>query len=249
MKKNTQKILIALYSSTEPLRKRLKVETLNLVTPDLTDGGRRSLLHVLKKNGLIHSERVLGSTSISISEYGANQLEAQFPALSSKWDQWQGNWDCLVFTQAPKGDKQFRYLRSLLVEEGSVAVSRGVYIAPFAFSQRVLNECKEMYRNSVLIFSVGEWKLAPIRTLIVEKYGLLDLVETYSGISKEVTRLLISIDTNNRLTDKDKTDINLVYDRLRDALSEDLGFCQYYFGEVSRVRQLAFDLNSILARA
>lgn len=226
---------------------RIKLSNLNVVIPNLTEGGKRSLLHVLKKNGLINSERVLGTTSIGITQHGIKALEDQFPALSSKWDAWTDNWDCLVFTQAPKSDKQFRYLRTLLVSEGAVSISRGVYASPFSFSERVTQECSDMYRDSILMFSVGSWKIASLRSLVIERYGLLDVVESYSGISNDVSRLLTSVDTNNRLLDRHKIEINLVYDRLVDVLQEDPGFCQHYFKESPKIKEILSKLNLMIS--
>jgi DNA-binding transcriptional regulator PaaX len=248
MKNNTRKLLVSLYSPNGENPVRIKLSHTKVILPDLTGGGRRSLLHILKEKGLIVSERVLGKTSISLTPHGRQEIEAQFPALSSKWDAWQGSWDCLVFVKAPKTDKQFRYLRTLLVSEGAISISRGVYISPSSFSQKVIVECRELYRDSTLLFSVGEWKIADLRSLIIEKYGLLDTVETYSGISNDIKRLLISVATHNRLIDRHKIDINLVYDRLVSVLSEDPGFSKHYFNEIPNIKGMISDLNSLLAR-
>ncbi len=226
---------------------RIKLSNLNIVLSDLTEGGKRSLLHVLKRSGLINSERVLGTTSIGITQHGIKALEDQFPALSSKWDEWQGSWDCLVFVKAPKSDKQFRYLRALLVAEGAVSISRGVYASPFSFSEKVTQECEQMYRDSILMFSVGKWKIASLRSLIIDKYGLLDAVESYSGISDDVSRLLTTLHTDKRFTDRHKIDLNLVYDRLIDILMEDPGFCGHYFDEVPNVKEILSKLNFIIS--
>lgn len=285
MKRNTQKLLLALYSETGSLPEkiriknedqyyrpfssnnenehvierdsnwekmrarggRIKLSNLNIVLSDLTEGGKRSLLHLLKKSGLINSERVLGSTSVGITQHGIKALEDQFPALSPKWDMWQGSWDCLVFVKAPKSDSQFRYLRSLLVAEGAISISRGVYASPISFSEKVTRECEQMYRESILMFSVGSWKIASLRSLIIDKYGLLDTVESYSGIINDVTRLLTVVDAKKRLTDRYKTELNLVYDRLTDILTEDPGFCRHYFNEVPNAKEILYKLNSIIS--
>lgn len=265
MKKNTQKLLLALYSNSNALSAkirtksedgnklviasggRIKLSNLNIVLSNLTEGGKRSLLHFLKKSSLINSERVLGTTSVGITQHGIKALEDQFPALSPKWDAWEGSWDCLVFVKAPKTDMQFRYLRGLLVSEGAIPISRGVYTSPFSFSEKVTLECEQLYRDSILLFSVGSWKIASFRSLIIEKYGLLDTVESYSGISSDVSRLLTSLDTNKRLTNRHKIELNLVYDRLIDILIEDPGFCGHYFNEVPNVKEMLSKLNFIIS--
>ena len=247
MKKNTQKILLSLYTKAGEVKNRVKLENIKALVPDLSDGGFRSLIHVLKKQGVINTQRVLGSTSINITHHGSILLEAEFPALSTKWDQWDGSWSCLVFMDSPSSDKQFRYLRKLLIAQGALPISRGVYMSPGDFSDIVLKECQTSYRSSVLIFSVGDWKLAAESSFIIEKYGLLDLAETYSGLSSDVGRLLKTINDENRLIDSVKSDISLVYDRVIEVLREDPGFCTFYFKEVENVKTILLRLNAIIS--
>ncbi len=247
MKKNTQKILLSLYSEIGTLKYRVPTSNLECVVPELSAGGFRSLLHVLKKQGVITSQRVLGVTTVSITQYGMTLLESEFPALSSKWDEWTGQWSCLVFMESPFFDKQFRYLRKLLLSEGALAISRGVYISPGGFSDVVIKECKASYFSSVLIFSVADWKIAADSSFIIEKYGLLDIAENYSGISSDVTRLLKNTLDKKGLTDRQKENIHLVYDRLIDILLEDPGFCTFYFREVESIKTLLSRLNSVIA--
>lgn len=248
MKINTQKLLLFLYSDLNSSSIRVNSDDLKIVTPQLSDGGRRSLVHLLNKNGLIHVEKTLGKTFVCITRRGVKALESRFPALSRKWDDWQGNWDCIVFIRAPKSDGQFRYLRSLLISEGSISISRGAYICPFSFSQKVIDECNRSYFDSILMFSVGEWKIASIRKLVIEKYSLIDLADSYSGISKDVSRLLVNSNNQKTPMEKNKDKINLVYDRLQDLLKDDPGFCNYYFNEVPKIRSILLDLNSIITR-
>jgi len=153
----------------------------------------------------------------------------------------------LVFMDSPSFDKQFRYLRKLLLSEGALAISRGVYISPGGFSQVVIKECQTSYISNVLVFSVGDWKIAAESSFIIEKYGLLDVAETYSGVSNDVTRLIKSDDGEIRLTDSQKISLNLVYDRLVEVLLEDPGFCTFYFKEVENIKNIVLRLNSLIS--
>jgi len=247
MKKNTQKILLSLYSKEGELKNRVKTNDLQMIVPELSDGGFRSLIHVLKKQNVITTQRLLGYTYVSISHHGTLLLESEFPALSSKWEDWDGKWSCLVFMDSPSFDKQFRYLRKLLLSEGALAISRGVYISPGGFSQVVIKECQTSYISNVLVFSVGDWKIAAESSFIIEKYGLLDVAETYSGVSNDVTRLIKSDDGEIRLTDSQKISLNLVYDRLVEVLLEDPGFCTFYFKEVENIKNIVLRLNSLIS--
>lgn len=248
MKKNTQKLLLSLYFSKNQVQNRVPQEIVKILLSSLSDGGRRSLLFLLKRKNLIDSERVLGKTTVSLTNYGVTQLEAEFPALSQKWDSWEGEWECLVFLSAPKSDQQFRYLRQLLLSEGAINVSRGVYFAPKSFSDVVLSTCRNLYLSNLLLFSVGDWKIVNERSVIIEKYGLLDIVESYSGVSRDVDRLLVLLNDKKRAVDSLKNDINLVYDRLVAILVEDPGFCMFFFPQAILAKEILLRLNSSVSQ-
>ncbi|MBP7842840.1 hypothetical protein KA017_02450 [Candidatus Woesebacteria bacterium] len=247
MKKNTQKLLVALYSDVSQIKNRVPVPHLQMLVPELSGGGFRSLLFALKKQGVITTQKALGVTTVSITHHGSIHLESEFPALSQKWDKWQGNWDCLVFMESPSLDKQFRFLRNLLLSEGAVAINRGVYLSPGGFSDVVLKECQNTYHSNVLLFSVEAWKLATDASFMIEKYGLLDVAEALSGISSDVDRLLKKVVDRKRLTQSDKISIHLVYDRVLDILLEDPGFCTFYFKEVESMKVSLLKLNSLIS--
>jgi DNA-binding transcriptional regulator PaaX len=247
MKKNTQKLLLALFSKDTELKNRVPLNTLQLVVPDLSDGGFRSLLFALKQQGALTTHRLSGVTTVSITHHGTTLLESEFPALSDKWDEWDGKWECLIFMNSPEFDKQFRYLRELLISQGALAINRGVYFSPGGFSDVVMNECKNSYFANVIIFSVGNWKLATETSFLIEKYGLLDVAETYSGLSNDVARLLKSIINENRLIVSYNKDLNLVYDRMAAVLQEDPGFCTFFFKEVENIKNLLLRLNSAIS--
>lgn len=249
MKKNTQKLLLALFSIQENVDTFLPISVIKSLLPQFTEGGIRSLLHTLKKNNWIIQTKISGRSLISLTNYGKEALIRRFPALLEHWDTWTGEFDCLVFTTAPATDKQFRYLRNLLIDEKAVAINRGVYIAPHSFSERVLAECKQTYFNSVILFSISEWKIAVERLVIFEKYALTDVIENLSGVSSDVTRMTSFFETHKRLTDSQKKEISLVYDRLVEILSDDPGFCHYYFPALPRTKTILVQLGKLLVLA
>ena len=247
MKKSTQKILLALYTDTGEVKRRVHLSNLQLLVPELSDGGFRSLLFVLRQQGIIVTQKMLGVSSVSITHHGTVQLEAEFPALSHQWDSWQGKWEILVFLDSPKFDNQFRYLRNLLISEGALLISRGVYLCPGGFSQTIQNEYEDRYRSHVLVFSVDTWKSVAESIFVTEKYGLLDVAESYSGISREVDRLINTCVSKKGLINRSKIDINLVYDRIRVILLEDPGFCTFYYSEVPHIKKSLLRLNSLIS--
>lgn len=248
MKQNTQRILLALYYDVTAAQvHRVAVDRLQWLTPDITDGGFRSLLYVLKKQKLITVQKALGVSRASITHHGLKQLEAEFPALNSKWDSWTGNWDCMVFLEAPSFDKQFRYLRNLILSERALPLSRGVYLAADGFSQKVIEECENSYLEHVSVFSVGEWKIAAEAEIISSYYGLSDVAEAYSGISKEVSALTNLFDTKKSMLKKQKKQIHLVYDRVTAILAEDPGFCTFYFPDAENIKTSLLSVNRLLS--
>jgi DNA-binding transcriptional regulator PaaX len=246
MKKNTQKILLALYAPLGKFRNKVAVDDLKRVVPQLSDGGFRSLLHNLKKNNLVSTRKLLGQTTVSLTHQSEALLEVQFPALSNKWDDWSGNWECMVFLSSPKTDKHFRYLRKLILDHGCLTINRGVYIAPDSFSEVVINECRQSYRGSVLIFSVDTWKIAIEDDFIIDSYEMLDIAEAYSGISKDITRLTSKKNTQINAIDRSKEDISMVYDRVIENMQNDPGFITFYLPSAPKGKELLFQLNSLV---
>ncbi|PIY80838.1 MAG: hypothetical protein COY80_00780 [Candidatus Pacebacteria bacterium CG_4_10_14_0_8_um_filter_42_14] len=229
MKKNSQILLLSLFTQQSTQAYSLTVPQLRRLVPDLTDSGFRSLLHVLEKKLLISSERIQGRRRFYLTNDGKNALVGLFPSLDTSWQSWDGSWVCLVFLQAPKGDLQFRYLRSLLLEYRAVAISRGVYLYPRQLPAVVLEALQRLYIGSVLCFGVAEWQFGTERPIVVEKYTLESLLDIYSGVSKEARQLLSIENESLRLTVQQKSRIASLFDRLLSALTIDVGFMSYYF--------------------
>ena len=250
MKKNTQKLLLAIYkNSQEGLPHHLARgvnEVMTLVSPTLSTSGARSLVYLLEKKGYISTQRLLGTTQLSLTTIGKRLLEADFPALDAEWDSWNGSFDCLVFLQPPAGDPQFRYLRKLLLEERALSLTRGVYISAKNFSPKVLQELRSTYHRSVTLFTIGSWEISVENAVIMSGYSLIDVIESYSGISKEIDRLLSAKKLKKALRDSDKKQIALVYDRLHATLASDPGFSSYYFPHAPRGRLLLEKLTELL---
>ena len=122
-----------------------------------------------------------------------------------------------------------------------------MYLAPGSFSEVVLKECHVSYLANVLLFRIQSWKIGTQASFVIDKYGLVDLVETYSGISSEVSRLIEIVGREKRLIYKHKKDISLVYDRVMSVLLEDPGFCSFYFAEVPKPTSIVSNLHSLIS--
>lgn len=246
MKKNSQILLLSLFSEGGRQPLSLTVSQLRRLVPELSDSGFRSLLHVLEKKQMISSERDQGKRRFYLTNDGKNALVRLFPSLDPSWQSWNGSWVCLVFLQAPKSDLQFRYLRSLLVEHRAVALSRGVYLYPRQLPAIVLESLQRLYIGSVLCFSVAEWQFGTERPIVVEKYTLESLIDIYSGVSKEAKQLLGDENVSSRLTVQQKSRIASLFDRLLSALTSDLGFMNYYFPGSTRGSEVLILVQRLL---
>lgn len=245
MKLNTQKLLTWLYLPENEQRRLTTYEELELLLPEMTGGGRRSLVHYLTQKLLIRTERIGDQTRISLTPHGIDALIAQFPAFNETLQQWQGEWSVLIFRGGPKGDPHFRYLRQLLLDNHAFSLSRGVYLYPGEFPSQVINVCKEMYVGAVVIVSTHQWMFGDERRIIDQHYLLSDLSEVYSGISKEINQLLELKNNQKRLTKKARLQIYSVFSRLFNVLSTDPGFLHHYYPHVPTVLTLLKQLHSI----
>ncbi len=232
MKENAKKILLWLYS--EDLRQPLvsSYDQLETVIPELSSAGMRSMVRYLASQQLVRTETVNNRTLVSLTRHGADRLKQEFPAFSYSPEQWQGRWSALVFLRAPHTDKGFRYLRTVLLEENALPVSRGTYVYPGEFPAKVLHLCQELYVGAVVIFSIAEWRFGDERSMMVDSFSLSAVAELYSGVSSETNRLLQVRNQQKGSYQTLKKDISSVFNRLFSALSQDTGLTQYYFRDV-----------------
>ena len=246
LKKNTQKLLLALYEPGKNAQPVLTQSQLRPVVAELTESGYRSLLVFLEKKKLLYSQRLFSQLSFGLTEQGGAEVEALFPALSPKWQDWRGEWSVLTFLEAPSGDSHFRYLRSLLIKQHALPISRGVFVMPGEFSESVLAICRQLYPDSVLICSVADWILGLDNPRIISYYDLLPLAESYSSISNQASSLLTTIDTKNRSINQSNLSIPTMYDRFVSSLSSDPGILAAYVPGVPGAPQLQHQLRKVL---
>lgn len=246
MRSNAQKILLALFPIQTDRQLMLSTAQLRRVVPDLTEGGFRSVLLYLQNKHWLYKEQAGRRSFLSITDAGQRALIAKFPALNPKWEQWQGEWQALVFLEAPKGDRQFRYLREQLKNEYALPLSRGVYLMAGEFSDKFIQESVTLYEQSVMIFSVGKVKLGELRPIVTSYYDLTSLAAVYSSISGTASQLLIKNNQQNELNDKQKVQLSSIIDRLVNCLTDDPGFINFYFPGLAGVRQLLPQVQQII---
>jgi len=232
MKANAKKILLFLYVKENEQYFFASKSLLKIPVPGLSESGQRSLLTLLKTRGFITLENIGDEPQYRITVAGSKALKTALPVLMRSQLEWSRTWSCLVFKEAPIGDLQFRYLRKLLVKHQSVALSRGVYLYPDAFPAQILSEVDVRYSKSVSLFEIGKWLTDDERQIAISQYGLLDLIQNYSGISSEIERLIDKKKSNKGLNHQEKIYISSFFNRLYEIMSEDMGLLRYYFPQV-----------------
>lgn len=236
MKENSKKILIFLYPSENELV-WLSFPQLQRLLPSLTRAGLESSLFLLDKKDFIRIDKTQTEWRYSLSSYGKSYLEGLFPALLGNHD-WQGDWSLIVFLEATKTDKNFRYLRSYLAQNKAIGLTRAVYLFPGTLSDKLLTELQKSYKNAVLVLKVSKWLFGDDFKIIGQKAQLDDRFELYSSISKEVDRLIGIRRENNGFTQQENSSFFSALDRFLSVLDTDEALLSLYFPEVESVKKL-----------
>jgi len=224
MKKNTLKILISTATDSDQLRP-VRLDALQrLVVPDLSNAGLRSLLYLMRDQGYLK----LQNATVFGQSQGWSSLLAQIPALDSQWEVWPGDWACLVFLQAPTADRQFRYLRSWCLGHRFFQLTRAVYLAPSWYMQQLLPELEGVYRHSIQVMTIGRWLGGDIRELILDHFDVMGLSDIYSGVGNQYQQLLKTLPLKKRLNKQQIAQVQALFERTLDLLSQDLGLVRYY---------------------
>jgi DNA-binding transcriptional regulator PaaX len=229
MKQSTKVLLSWLYTPDERAPRVLLQSEFEWLLPEMTSAGRRSFLHYLNAQRLIHREPSELGWRYAITQFGSKALKAEFPALSEEWQTWQGEWSGLVFKHSPPSDPQFRYLRTVLIEAGAQALARGVFIFPGQFPSRVLELCESLYIDSIVIFAFSQWLFGDERSTITELFNLQDLISLYSGISKESSNLLSVFNSEKGSKDQSKRRFKDLFYRFLTVLEQTPGLFHHYY--------------------
>lgn len=246
MKKTAKKVLLWLYSPDFINQRRIPYKEIDFLLPELSASGRRSLIGVLKQNNYVVFDGLRSDSRLSITAHGINALTDAFPALNNSYEDWQGDWEVLTFLQAPTGDAQFRYLRSVLINSGAGQLSRGVYLYPKSFPQEIKAMCSQLYRQSVLIVHVDRWSFGDHRSVIVPLFKLSDIAERLSGVSKSVQQLLRESDAEKETSDQQKKLILSEFEKMVEILEIEIGITSHYFPQVDSALSLVLSLQKLI---
>jgi len=257
MKDNAKKIMLLSYEPANLKPLSLTYEHLKLFLPHLTGSGLRSLIVALKRTGYLEVERVVDVTSIRLTNRGRQEVESNFPFLLNQASGSGGPstensvdaeipWATLIFLQSPPGDLQFRYLRSLLVKYRAINLARGVYIYPFHFPSAVIDECSSRYSDAVVIGHLQKWLIGDDRQIAINHFHILDLIQSYSGISRDIDRLIERKKLFRELNNQEKKLLSSLFNRWYSNIQEDYGLIPFYFPHVNDGRVLLKRLQAVL---
>ncbi len=247
MKQTSKKLLLWLYPFDASLKRRVSVSVASWLLPELTTAGQNSLVRHLENEHLLFTDELDGIIKLSLSSHGRLQLQADFPTL--KWvDQpWQGDWSVVVFIKAPAGDKNFRYLRSLLMKQQSFQLSRGVYLNAGEISKELINTLHNAYRENVIVYKTNNWQFGDDSIFIGQSEYLKDIISIYSGISNELKILLTKKSNRKTLSDQQKNQFASIFDRFVISFEQDCGIIPYYHPEVisgiKLLQQMQLEIN------
>lgn len=245
MKENSKKILLFLYSSeNDPIW--LSLSQLSGALPGLSRAGLQSSLFLLDKKDFLRTDKTRVEWRYSLSSHGKSYLEELFPALCDDHEQWRGDWSVVIFLQAPKTDKNFRYLRSHLAKNRAISLTRAVYLFPGTISDVVRTELQKSYKNAVLVLRISEWLFGDDYKVIGQKAQLNDRFELYSSISRELERL-IEIKTKNKVfTQQENSRFFSALDRFMSVLAIDEALLNFYFPELESAKKLLWRFQNTL---
>ncbi len=232
MQERGQKIILSLYTEGENAKFWLNYEQLATFVPDISINGLRSQLSRLQAKNQVFSAIINDSACFRLSSEGRGLVRQLFPALVSGNEVELGLYHCIVFLEAKKTDKRFRYLRSFLLSNHFIAVQRGVYVIPGEISELVYTELQNRYKGSVLVFPINKTIFGDIERLIINNQHLADIVTAYSGISNQLNELLSNDQQISQLTEQRKIEFSSLFDRFYHLLSNEAGYWQLFFPQV-----------------
>lgn len=247
MKISARKILIALYSPDMSSRSIIEYDVLAALVKPISRGGFRSIMKYLQDQHLVETTLVGRTGWARITNSGAKALERQIPALSPTRRDWDGRWCGVAFLEAPKADPHFRFLRQQLLDSGAFQLRRGVYLFPGELPASVEHECQQSYELSVSIFRIDSWLQGDPSRLLFTSDVSHSVINSSSGISKEVRQMLSKNVCWSSATDTQKQHICSVFNRIVSLLESDYGLAHTVFPQVKSSAQVLFDFQRILS--
>ena len=247
LKTNSKKILTWIYSKGEKVV-FLDRKNVNRIVGNLSQAGQRALLYHLVSQELIAEQRLGSELGYYITERGRRTIEEEMLVLSPQWAAWNGSWLLIGMLEAPKFDKNFQNLRRRLVEGGALPLGRGMYLWPSCLLVEAEKLLNKKYSSFVWLFRVEEILNDKAGKTIAEKLDLQAWVEDYSGISRDISKLLGKRRAKKRLTDREIVEIYKLYDRLFFVGERERGLISYSLKRLEKATNKSFGFEFLLGQ-
>lgn len=246
MKNNTRKLLLFLYPKLKD-RYALPLSSLDIICPDLTNTGRLSLVRLLERRGwVLLLNQPDKQQTISLTSLGRAALEREIPLLLPKNSNELQRWTGVLFCQSSKRDPEFRNLRRLIINNGGLALSRGMYLFAGSLPVKLQSVVSSLYEQQISIFTIDEWIFGKDPALLFDKSGLARIVDLYSSVSKEADELLSSLESKKGLNNKRKQQIESLLQRLYENTLEDNALVHRFYPDVLPMRQVLEKVQKLL---
>ncbi|MDQ3008351.1 MAG: hypothetical protein M3Q81_02025 [bacterium] len=242
MKKSARKLLIFLYKPEHQAPFRVSQAIVSDIIGELSPAGKRSLLYLLKNKQFIAIEKLGAESFIRITDKGKLAIQEEIPVLLPITSQ-QPVWHLILFKEALSTDKQFRFLRSLLIKQGCAPLTRGSYLYPGQLPNKVFHECSSRYQDAVVVISVKDWVFGMNTDKILEYYAVLDQGNAYSGISNQLLRLISRNVVFKELNSQDKLRFNSLFNHFCDLVAEDRGLIPVYYPTLAQAKTVLFEFQ------
>lgn len=244
MRDNSKKILLYLLAAHQQPG-LVPQEEIKLLVEGLSEGGKRSLLHVLEQRQVLVKEEVGTQTYYRLTQVGEQELKAQFPALFTSYQDWDGSYTQILFLEAPHSDAGFRYLRQFLLDRQFVALQRGVYLRPGELDAETSLTLEKLYRGHVYVYQLQKWLLGDERQFLNNTYILQDIANTYSGVSNEISQMLNKKNKSLAASHQLKQQFLSVFDRYLTVLDHDLGLISFFYPQTQDASQILAQIKAL----
>lgn len=228
MKENSKKSLLLLYSTDEKAKILGETEKVTEVLQDLVPGGRRAMVSWWQKQGWIESVSTPNGRYLALTALGRSALQEELAFFQIPPD-WEGEWEVVIFREAPERDPAFHNLRAMLRRNGALMVSRGVYAFVNKVPLAIKQKCAVEYAHNVSVIRVIMGDQRDLNDLAVKSFNIYDQISLYSGISREIDTLLIEFELQKRLNYSQKIQIHSLYNRFFAVFCGDNGLMSQFF--------------------
>ena len=237
MKISTQKLLLFLTITQDGVDERGVFEDL---WPELTPGGRRSLIHYLQAKEFIREEWRAERKRILLTEFGRSQLKVLFPALFLTSSAMYG----LVIIR-PDAPAEFLRRAQKYFVLTTRQISPRVFLTAWGNDKKWLDEFREEGIRWLIYVPWSENGIGDISFVyqILAEKDDLDVV--LSGISSESRRLIDDFSSKEWSYHQQKKNFISLFHRFFSACAETKNLAQLEVSQVESAKAILANLSTV----